>query len=67
MEKIHNLNSSESLNAFLDLLNKIDKYLKSLPLKEDSELKLKVELTCPAGSILKFEMWQSDLYQITKD
>ncbi len=66
MDKIHNLNSSESLNAFLVLLKKIDGYLKSLPLKEDSELKLKVELTCPAGTILKFEMWQSDQYENTE-
>lgn len=63
MGKIFNLNSHESLKAFLEICGEIDKYLKTLPLKEDSELRLKVELNCPAGTILRFERWQNDLYE----
>lgn len=63
MKMVFDLNSKNGLDNFMEVVNVLDEYLKSLPLKEDKDLRIKIEVECRFGTILKFERWLTDLLE----
>lgn len=61
MKVIYDINGKESLENFLELLKVIDDFLRMLPLKDNPDLSVKVEVETRYGIIFRFQRCFQDL------